>query len=190
MLAEQNHAPSLSADLVYVKTDKGRAEIAQRSNGLDRRQRSLLIMLDGHKSNTTLAALLPGEPVETMLHALLALALVTPVALATAVRPAQPAASAALATDTAHSAPTAPAMRIDAQRLDEVKAMLIESARNCLGLLAADVVRQVESADDGDQLLRCIGHWHMAMQASKRGKDVAHAQLEHIKRSLRAAVAV
>jgi len=187
MLAEQNHAPSLSADLVYVKTDKGRAEITQRSNGLDRRQRSLLIMLDGHKSNTTLAALLPGEPVETMLQALLALALVTPVALATAVRPAP---SAALATDTAHSAPTAPAIRIDAQCLDEVKAMLIESARNCLGLLAADVVRQVESADDGDQLLRCIGHWHMAMQASKRGKDVAHAQLEHIKRSLRAAVAV
>jgi len=67
--------------------------------------------------------------------------------------------------------------------------MLIRTADTYLGLMAAESNRKVEAARDESELQRAIGHWHMAMRASKYGKDVADAHLELVKAELHALAA-
>ena len=157
MLAEPPTATPAFADLVYAKTAQGRLEIAQRSAGLGARQRSILIMLDGHKTVGALAALMPAVQLAGMLDELLDRGLIAPAAGAPDIR----------------------------ARLAPVKAMLVRTAETYLGLIAADLVRQIAAARDEQQLQRAIGHWHMAMQDSKYGRDVVEGQLEMVKAALR-----
>jgi len=168
MLADRSIATPAFADLVYAKTAPGRLEVSRRSAGLGARQRSVLIMLDGRKRAAALATLMPAAQLVQILDELVTLGLIAPVA----------AAATATATGPAHE---------DA-RLAPVKAMLIRSADTCLGLIAADLVRQIGAARDEHQLQRAIGHWHMAMQDSKFGRGVVEAQLALVKAALQAPV--
>jgi hypothetical protein len=141
--------------MAYAKTPAGRAEVAQRSNRLTARQRTLLIMLDGLKPLHALPALPPQAELDAMLDALLKLEMIALVA--------------------------APAPVPDSPRVALIKSMMISSAEEFLGLMAADVVRRVRKASDEAQLQSVLGHWHMAMRESKYGRDAAGAQLERIK---------
>lgn len=158
MLAEPPIATPAFIDIVYAKTAQGRLEIVQRSAGLGARQRSVLIMLDGHKPAGELAALMPAPQLARILDELSALGLI------------------ATAAETSN----------DAARLAPVKAMLVRTAETYLGLIAADLVRQIDAVNDEHGLQRAIGHWHMAMQDSKYGREVVDAQLALVKASLNA----
>lgn len=151
---------STLADVVYAKTAQGRLEVARRGAGLGARERSVLIMLNGRKSATTLAALMPHVQLARILDELVARGLIAPVG--------------------------APLLADGGARLEPVKAMLICSAENYLGLIAADLVRQIGAAADEHQLQRAIGHWHMAMQDSKYGRDVVETELALVKTALQA----
>ena len=158
MLAE----PSINTftDVVFAKTEQGRTEVARRSAGLGARQRSVLIMLDGRKPAGELTALMPAPQLAGILEELEALGLIAPA--------------------------TAAEVPNDAPRLAPVKAMLARSAEAYLGLIAADLVWQIEAARDEHGLQRAIGHWHMAMQESKYGREVVQAQLAQVKAALQA----
>ena len=147
-------------DLVYAKTDAGRAEVAQRGAGLSARQRTALIMLDGARDATALATVMPADQVAASLAALIALGLIAPPAVAVFASPS----------------------------LDAIKAELIAAAETYLGVMASDVTLRVRKAEDASQLLRILGHWHMAMQDSRHGKIPAAALLEKAKASLQEAV--
>lgn len=155
--------PSPSRAMVYAKTPAGRAEVAQRSNRLTARQRTLLIMLDGVKPLHALPALPPQAELDQMLDALLTLEMIALVAAPAPVRAA------------------APAPVPDSPKVALIKSMMISSAEEFLGLMAADVVRRVRKASDEAQLQSVLGHWHMAMRESKYGRDAAGIQLERIK---------
>lgn len=148
---------------IYAKTDKGRTEVAQRSLGLNSRQRTVLILLDGRKPCSALDGLLPPGQVAAIVGELLALELIVPSGVCAPVTAAPSSA-----------------------RLAQVKAEMIETAQSCLGLLAAEVVRRIERAADERELLGVVGHWHMALQASKHGREAAQSHVERIKESLRA----
>ena len=163
MLAEQSEVTSLPADLVYTKTEKGRAEVARRSAGLSARQRSILIMLDGQKGVDALTALVPPAHLNAVLAELSALDLIAPM----------------------HGQAVAPARNM--ADLAPVRALMIRSAQTYLGSMASELIRQIDNAADAGQLQRTIGHWHMAMQASKYGREVAAAHLALVKASLQAA---
>jgi len=152
------------AERIFAKTEKGRAVVTDRSVGLTARQRTILIMIDGCKPCSVLMQLMAAPILLPILDELAALRLIVLAGPAPA-----PAAAPA----------------IDSQTMSQVKAMMIGSAEVCLGLLAAEVVRQVEAAADEEQLLRALGHWHMAMQASKRGREIAPTQLDAIKSHLK-----
>ena len=62
--------------------------------------------------------------------------------------------------------------------LADIKAELIHAAELYLGVMAGDVVARVRQAGDAAQLLRVLGHWHMAMQDSKHGREAARALLD------------
>ncbi|MFM2274209.1 MAG: hypothetical protein RL211_81 [Pseudomonadota bacterium] len=61
---------------IYLKTDKGRAEIAQRSGGISAGQRRLLIMVDGKKTVNELGAFVRIGELESALDQLRLLALI------------------------------------------------------------------------------------------------------------------
>lgn len=177
-----SETPSLSSkprDIVFAKTPKGRAEVAQRSTGLNGKQRSMLIMLDGQKRLSVIATLLPEQEVAGIVDILLEFELIAP---QTEVAVSATAPQTATVDRTLTSAAAQPA---DSAKLLRIKSMMTRSAETHLGLMAAEVVRRVEQACDETQLLSVLGHWHMAMRESKYGKDVASMHLEQIKASFR-----
>jgi len=145
--------------VIYAKTAKGRNEVAQRCLGLNSRQRTVLIMLDGHKPCAALTSLIPAQQLESIVGELLAMELIGPCS----------------------GAPAAPAPQLPAlsPELLQVKKEMTKTAEACLGLMAAEVVRRIERAGDQRELLGVVGHWHMALQASRHGRETA---LEHVER--------
>ena len=149
-------------DVVYAKTALGQHEVQHRGAGLTARQRAALIMLDGQRDATLLATVMPADQLAPVLSALIALGLITAVA--------------------ADVLPTVPPP--ESGKLAGIKAELIGAAETYLGVMGADVVARVRQAGDDAQLLRVLGHWYMAMQDSKHGKDAARTLLERSKLQL------
>jgi hypothetical protein len=154
-------------DLVYTKTAAGRHEVGHRGAGLNARQRTALIMLDGQRDARVLETLMPADQVAPILAALIALGLIAAEGAAAAPAPPGPSARAA-----------------EAPSLAAIKAELIHSAELYLGVMAGEVVARVRQAADATQLLRVLGHWHMAMQDSKHGKEAARALLDKTRATL------
>lgn len=154
-------APVLpSVDLVYTKTEAGRRELAQRSAALAARQRAALIMLDGRRDAHVQATLMPADQIAPVLATLIARGLIAPAA-------------------TTESAPApVPSPAPGQPALAAIKAELTHAAELYLGVMAGEVVARVAQAADGAALLRVLGHWHMALQDSKHGKEAARALLE------------
>lgn len=157
------HPPSPPrVDLVYTKTAAGHYEVAHRGTGLQARQRTALIMLDGRRDATGLAKVMPAGEVAAVLTALLALGLIA-----------------------------APDMGVppESGALAAIKAELIMAAEAYLGMMASEIVARVRQASDAAQLLRILGHWHMAMQDSKNGREAASTLLEKTKLTLQGTTA-
>lgn len=179
MLSETARLSSELRDMVFAKTPKGRAEVAQCSTGLNGKQRSILIVLDGQKRLSAICTMLPVQELAGVVDLLLSLDLIasqTEVAASTA----PPRTATIERTRASAAAPLA-----DAAKLLRIKSMMTHSAETRLGFMAAEVVRRLEQACDETQLLSVLGHWHMAMRESKYGKDVATIYLEQIKASFR-----
>lgn len=177
--------PPLARGTVFVKTNKGRQEIAQRSAALNGKQRTVLIMLDGSKSWQAVATQLPAEELAAIVGFLrdrdFIAALDGPAGTPAAAPPAT-AAAAAFATPARPAATAAGAA--PPQRLQEIKDYMRGTTRAHLGLMAADVIRKIDQAADTVQLMTVIGHWHMALHDSKYGKPFAALYLTQVKASL------
>ncbi|PWF47828.1 hypothetical protein [Massilia glaciei] len=185
--------PATRSDgMVFVKTEKGRAEVSGRHHQLSLRERSVLIHIDGKKDVATLAALNGGAPMrqqlDEMLGALLKLALVAPLT---------PQGAMVAALQLVPKAPpqqAKPAAQVraghgltqDARVIGQVKEFMTTTAQTHLGLLGAGVIERVGRAADAAELMAVVGHWHMALQDSRRGAPLAAEHLEHVKRALQA----
>lgn len=182
-------------NLVYVKTPAGRDELKARSAGLSTKQRSILIMLDGLKPLTSFQNWLPIEDIQEAVLVLLELGFAVkappaPAKLASkpaaapvkvAAKPAPPAKAAAPARALAEPVKVAIAAAPPSEELLKAKLFMRRSAEKYLGLLAADIVRRIDQANDEPQLQAVLGLWHMALRDSKYGKDVASDLLEQTK---------
>lgn len=151
--------------VIYAKTAKGKSEVEQRCLGLNSRQRTVLIMLDGRKPCASLTGLIPARQLDTIVGELLAMELIGPCASPSAAVPA----------------PQPPVM---SPELVQLKTEMVKTAEACLGLMAAEVVRRIERAADRHELLGVVGHWHMALQASRRGRETALEHVERVRASL------
>lgn len=177
MSSETPRLSSAAPDMVFAKTPKGRAEVAQRSTRLNGKQRSALIMIDGKKRLSAIGALISEQEVAGIVDILLEFELIAPEVAVAAVAPRTATPDHTL---TPASAPPA-----DSAKLLRIKSMMTRSAETYLGLMAVEVVRRIEQACDEAQLRSVLGHWHMAMRESKYGKDVASMHLEQVKASFR-----
>ena len=188
---------------VFAKTPRGRAEIVHRSAGLNVKQRSLLIMIDGR---TPLRAMpLPPAEVRPIIERLLELNLVAATedlaaqpGLLSSARPqatsagfpASRAEAGRLQIGEPNAAAPAPAESLASAdpHLDHIKSLMVDSAHASLGLMAAELIRQIAQARDTADLQAVAGHWHMALCESKRGRELASAHIDEVKRALNASV--
>lgn len=171
-LESASHTAALR-EAVYAKTAQGRAEVAARSMGLNGRQRTVLILLDGHKPCGALAPLMPAGQVADIVGQLLALDLIEPRAGDGGSPAAQP--------ETVRATPRGD----PGAHVARVKRYMVQTAQAHLGLLAAEVVGRIERTSDADQLRAVVGHWHMALRDAKDGRATAGTHLEHVRAGLR-----
>ncbi len=90
----------MNPGIIYIKTDKGRAEVADRGRDLSAMQRRVLIVVDGHKTVNDLGALVRVGELEVTLEHLLQLGLIQATDhIAPLMAPAAPGFAAALTTE-------------------------------------------------------------------------------------------
>lgn len=195
------------ANSVFVKTAKGRDEIAQRGSELNPRQRRVLIMIDGNRDLEALAALIPEQELADAITFLAQRQFIETAAEShkkpqlVALKKPEPADSPAAEFVAKHAPPLLAVVKPEAEPADngltkdpetirQVKDFMTTTAQTYLGLLGSDVIQRIERAKDAAQLMSVVGHWHMALHDSKQGGRFAAPYLEQVKTSLRASESV
>jgi hypothetical protein len=175
----QQSSKSVATNPVYAKTPKGREELNSRKAGLNMRQRSVLIMLDGSKPLDAVKSPLPKDELQDII------AFLTRQELITIANQAENQAQNDAVNDAGDAArPSAPAP-LAPHKLREAKDFMTTTAQTYLGLLAADLIRRIEHSKDAAQLQTVLGQWHMALRDSKHGHKFATIYLEQISATLR-----
>ncbi|TXI89010.1 MAG: hypothetical protein E6Q34_11510 [Burkholderiaceae bacterium] len=172
---------------VFAKTAKGRDEVIRRVTGLNVRERSVLIMLDGIKRLDRLLHAMPEEELGRIVNHLAKHELIE-VSAVEEQMPDIEAHSSMLAMqsldDDAINAPK-PAFLCDSQKLREVKNFMTSTAQTYLGLLSADLIHRIERAQDAPQLMAVVGQWYLALRDSKHGHRFASGYMENVLAALR-----
>lgn len=178
---------------VFAKTAKGREEIIRRAAGLNVRERSVLIMLDGMKRLDRLLHALPKDELGRIVDHLAKHELIE----VTAVEEQAPDLEAHSALNTFNTLNTAaqvtaesttltrPAFLCDPSKLREIKYFMTSTAQTYLGLLSADLIHRIERASDAPQLMAVVGQWYLALRDSKHGHRFASAYMENVLAALR-----
>jgi len=157
----------IPADLlhtVYVKTGKAH----DRRHGLRPKARQVLIMLDGARTVGMLTAVIAGFELPQILQELERTGFIAP-----------------LSAETVQQVPhleaitlTAAPEEVDPLALLEIKLLMQESIQQNLGLLGADLKKQVAAIRDAAGLRATMARWHMALRESRKGADSADALLQ------------
>lgn len=171
---------------VFAKTAKGRDEVIRRVTGLNVRERSVLIMLDGIKRLDRLLHAMPQEELGRIVDHLAKHELIEVSAVEEQV-PDIEAHSSLIAVDTQDQPQpiTRPAFLCDSTKLREVKNFMTSTAQTYLGLLSADLIHRIERAQDAPQLMAVVGQWYLALRDSKHGHRFASGYMENVLAALR-----
>lgn len=186
--------------LLYVKTDKGREEIETRASGLSARMRRVLILVDGQR---TVADLMSQTGLSLDADALLnelevqgfiarsgaASSAAIPAVSEPAVPPLadseiRPAVPVPVPVPPAPVSSLPQYEPVSLDNLVVMRKLMLDSARLYLGLLGADVIRQLEAANSEEKLRACVTRWHLAMRESRQGRMFAEALFQEVREVL------
>jgi len=73
---------------------------------------------------------------------------------------------------------------ISPANMSAIKAILIESADDYLGIMGRSLKSRIEACNDQNDIRNCISSWHMAMRESKLGRESASFLMEQIHQTL------
>lgn len=73
---------------------------------------------------------------------------------------------------------------ISPANMSAIKAILIESADDYLGIMGRSLKSRIEACNDENDIRNCISSWHMAMRESKLGRESASFLMEQIHQTL------
>lgn len=145
----------MSETQIYVKSPKGLEEMTSRSHGLPQRARRLLIMVDGKRSMSAIAALFPGEDVRPLLDGLIADGFVAPLPVAA---PASP------------TAARAEAPIDDAKRFDMARNFMMNTVNAFVGIAGSSLITRLERAAGLEELRPHYEGWREAILLSADGR--------------------
>jgi len=141
----------MSDTLIYVKSPKGIEEMNSRCHGLPQRARRLLIMVDGKRTMTAIAALFPDEDVRPLLDGLLTDGFVAPLPVAA------PAAKAAAPVD-------------DVKRFDMARNFMMNTVNAFVGIAGSSLITRLERASGLEELRPHYEGWRDAILLSADGR--------------------
>lgn len=174
----------MNSPAVFCKTDKGRLEVKTRSDLIDQRCRSLLLLVDGKTPAPELIARVAGLAItREHFQKLIDLELVEPVDGRAASLPT--AASAPIAQERRAPAAESPAVHItDAEKFIQAGNFMNQTAKDLMGLFAAVGFQQkVAMASSLDDLRKLRQPMVDAITKSK-GETFAHAMAAELDRLL------
>lgn len=149
---------------IYHKTSAGRAALTTRDPSLTPRMRQLLVLVDGRRTHDELAVVIDSPALAAMLRRML---------------------DAGLITDGSPPAAPAPApAAVPRERLEAVRALMKDSARRHLGLLAHAVHEVIERIQCAQTLQVAVARWHMALRDSVSGRAEADLLLDSVRELL------
>jgi hypothetical protein len=169
-------------DHIYVKTPQGLKEIAERSSGLLAKQRRLLILIDGIKSSSDLAALLAEFELSAKLGELVELGLIQ-------LKDTPPIVEQSIESNdkTIKEAPLAPVPEaiiinpsIDPILLEQAKNLMVESAQHCLGIMARSIIEEIQQCNQTNCKV-VIARWNMALRQSNKARTHADQYVDAVK---------
>lgn len=156
---------------VFFKTSKGQEELDNRQHGLRPKARQLLIMLDGERPLHTLTNIMAADELHSLVLELKATGFISHEASSVSFpEPVQ----AIIPT----VAPKPASTPLDLVKLTRVKAYLIETSQQHLGLMAAKLQQEIAQVHDEATLRSALSHWNMAMRESRSGMAMASEYLQ------------
>lgn len=163
--------------MVYQKSYSGMQEISGNQRALNLRQRQVLIMIDGKRSQDDLEKHLNHLDVAEIVADLKKLGYIND-PTAPAVKPETINTVAPVAVQPVQDSAT------DAGQTAVMKEILLSSAREYLGIMGQSMTQKIEAAQSLEQVKACISQWHMAIRESKLGKPVAGVLMEQVQQIL------
>jgi len=173
---------SAKPNVIYQKTPTGIAEIAAKEKTLNFRQRQALILVDGKRSVAEIGVYLNQANMPEILATLEKLGHIydtanpSPRSHLIQSSPAQATNSQAAAF---HNEPA-----LTEQQVSAVKAILMSSTEQHLGIMGRSLKQRIEAAVTDDQITACTSQWHMAMRESKLGREVAGDLMNQVQQLL------
>lgn len=176
--------PADQLHTIYVKTGKAHEEITERRHNLRPKARQVLVMLDGVRTVGMLTAVIAGFELPAILAELEKTGFIevqgrpmpeapVPVSRPVAVREPEAARSTVESIEL-----TALPDEIDPLALLEIKLLMQESTQQYLGLLGADLKKQIAAIRDAAALRAIMARWHMALRESRKGSELADGLLD------------
>jgi hypothetical protein len=141
---------------IYVKTPKGIEEMSSRCHGLSQRARRVLIMLDGKRGETDIAAMFPDGEGQAALTTLLNDGFITPLN--------------GTATDTGKPAERAAPPANDAERFEMAKNFMRNTLDKFLGGMGSGLMNQIGKCTTQDELRSHYKTWQESMMMTREGK--------------------
>ncbi len=158
--------------MVYEKSISGLQEISHPERKLNARQRQVLILIDGKRTQDDLGKYLNKLKVAEIIGDLERLGYIRD--------SKKPKYSIDLQKDESVSPDLSP------EKIETIQNIMIESTNESLGLMGRSVVEKIRAANDYDQLKSCISLWNMALRESKRGHAAANELMRQVQEMLSA----
>lgn len=165
--------PAKWTKAVFHKTNKAHEELTQRRHGLDLKARRVLIMIDGVRSLGSLTSVMSAEELHAVILELREAGFITHETPAAAAPQPQEAIKPIAMTTSQASGTT-----LDPVKLTRVKAYLIETSQQHLGLMAAKLQQEIAQANDEGALRSALAHWNMALRESRSGTTRASEYMQ------------
>lgn len=178
--------------MVYEKSFSGQQELNSNQRALNARQRQVLIMIDGKRTQDDLARYLQNLDVAEIIADLERQGYIhTPgqmrplASTASIPHSAAPVQSALASLPMPEAAPVLDDERpLDSGKLAAIKVILSISAKEHLGLMGRAMIEKIEKIEARDQLQAVISQWHMAIRESKSGRATASVLIEEVNQLL------
>lgn len=172
-----NPIPSSMIKIIYRKTCAGEREIITREMGLSAKLRRALILIDGVKTVGLLSGLVLGMELLPAINELESLGLIQS-HQSNQLQQAQPLINSSIL-ESAKPEPSKPAL--DADRLNAIKNLMIDSSETLLGIFSKNLVEKIKVIEREEQLNSAITQWNISLRESKKGQQHAEEYLEAIK---------
>ena len=161
--------------MVYEKSTTGYREIAGNQRSLSLRQRQILIMIDGKRSENELAALLNSPDASQIIAELAGMGYIQQAGSTAPVTPPLP----IINNQTSAQYPD-----ISTEQLAAVKEIMVVSSNECLGIMGRGLAQKIAAVETRDELKSWVSQWHMAIRESRLGKPLAGVLMEQVQQTM------